>query len=142
MALGIGAKDTRLNNVILNGSSMNPLQLQIKSGVADTRLLNIINELERIKSRQDGGNGISSGEQKILDMAYERLHHQDTRLNTVKTMSNEQKPQQFAIDAIVTLRLEVQLALRLGQFILDNQNGDKVIAALGHQLNNIVPEVT
>lgn len=57
-------------------------------------------------------------------------------------MSNEQKPQQFAIEAIVTIRIEVQLALRLGQFILDHQNGDKVIAALGHQLNNIVPEIT
>jgi hypothetical protein len=52
---------------------MNPLQLQIKSGVADTRLLNIINELERIKAGHDGGNGLSPGEQKTLDMAYERL---------------------------------------------------------------------
>lgn len=52
---------------------MNPIQLQILSGVADTRLLNIIDELERMKARQDAGNGISSGEQKTLDMAYERL---------------------------------------------------------------------
>lgn len=52
---------------------MNPLQLQIVTGLADTRLLNIIDELERMKTRQDAGNGISSGEQKTLDMAYERL---------------------------------------------------------------------
>lgn len=63
-------------------------------------------------------------------------------LDHCETMSQNDKPPQFAIDAIVTIRLEVQLALRLGQFILDNQNGDKVLAALGHQLNNIVPEVT
>lgn len=57
-------------------------------------------------------------------------------------MNTEQKRHQFAIEATVTIKLEVQLALRLGQFLLDHTQGDKVLEALGHQLNNIVPEAT
>lgn len=52
---------------------MTPLQLQISLGRADTRLLDIIADLEAMKAGRDAGNGISSGEQKTLDMAYARL---------------------------------------------------------------------
>lgn len=40
----------------------------------------------------------------------------------------------FHIDSRVELKLEFDLAVRLGEFILQNASGDKQIQALGHRL--------
>lgn len=52
---------------------MTPLDLQILIGKADNSLLRIVEDLERIKTKTDGGNGLSHGETTTLKMAYDRL---------------------------------------------------------------------
>ena len=43
----------------------------------------------------------------------------------------------FHIDARIDIKLEYELALRLGEFILSSGTVDKQILALGHKLNNM-----
>lgn len=52
---------------------MTPLDLQILNGKADNSLLRIIEDLERINTKRDGGSGLSCGESLTLKRAYERL---------------------------------------------------------------------
>ena len=43
----------------------------------------------------------------------------------------------FHVDARITLKVEYELAVRLGKFILDSGTEDKQIAAMGHKLCNL-----
>ena len=52
---------------------MTTLELRILTGQEDTRLMDIINRLEYIRDRKDGGNGLSHGETKTLNLVYRRL---------------------------------------------------------------------
>jgi len=46
----------------------------------------------------------------------------------------------FHVDARITIRLEYELATRLGEFILSSGTEDKQFIALGHKLVNIDEE--
>jgi hypothetical protein len=43
----------------------------------------------------------------------------------------------FHVDARITLKVEYELAVRLGKFILDSGTEDKQILAMGHKLCNL-----
>ncbi len=46
----------------------------------------------------------------------------------------------FHVDGRVTIKLEYELAMRLGEFILSNRTEDKQFVALGHKLLNLDEE--
>lgn len=46
----------------------------------------------------------------------------------------------FHVDARVSVKLEYELAVRLGEFLLGSGTDDKQILALGHKLNNLEEE--
>jgi len=46
----------------------------------------------------------------------------------------------FHVDARVSIKLEYELAVRLGEFLLQSGTDDKQVLALGHKLNNLEEE--
>jgi len=54
-------------------------------------------------------------------------------------MTNFPKPQFTIIVPRIVIEIEIPVALRLGDFIVENSPPDKALMALGHQLQNICP---
>jgi hypothetical protein len=71
------------------------------------------------------------------DSDYNRTGHMRNNKNHKPKHKNTEKREHFSIDSKIHIKMDLDFALDLGQFLLDSDNPDKRFKSFGHNLRNL-----